>query len=112
MASPVRPDDELRPRPDRGVNPDPFMDPVTNGHDQPSEPHIENRPVARSNSGTTLLITAIIVVLAAIAYFMFAGSNTRTGMGEQTPAPTAPTQTAPTQPSQPATPPATQQAPQ
>jgi cytoskeletal protein RodZ len=77
------------------LNPDPRANPTP----PPStDPRVDNRTVVQSRgSGTSVMISAVVIILAIVAYFMFAGNKPAT-----TPEATPPATT-----SEPATPPAT-----
>lgn len=115
MANPDRvPDprlnDPLNPMPPAGSDPsDPRLNPA---NAQPGGP--DNRVVVQSNRGSGILIAAVVLVLAIIAYFLFVpGGTDTTGVapGEQPtatePATPAPDATAPATPAPDATAPAT-----
>lgn len=106
MATPDRvPDprlnDPLNPMPPAGSDPaDPRLNPANT---QPGGP--DNRVVVRSNRGSSVLIAAVVLVLAIIAYFVFVPGGTDTTAvppGEQPtatePATPAPDATAPAAP--------------
>jgi hypothetical protein len=110
MANPDRvPDprrnDPLNPMPPAGSDPtDPRLNPANIGGP-------DNRVVVQSNRGSGILIAAVVLILAIIAYFLFVpGSTETTGVppGEQ-PAATQPATPAPdaTAPAEPAPAPAT-----
>ena len=96
MANPARvPDprpDPLNPVPPAGA--DPFTPDARNPANT-SDPNVVNRVETRSG-GSSVLIAAIVLVLAVIAYFIFAP-----GTGETPPAPGEPA-TTPTEPATPA----------
>jgi len=113
MANPERApdpryDDPLNPLPPAGSDPvDRRPDPANT-----QDPYIDNRVVmSERRSGSGVLIAAVVLVLAVIAYFVFApGTSNAPGPAEQpaatepaTPAP-APDATAPAAPATPATP--------
>jgi hypothetical protein len=113
MANPDRvPDprlnDPLNPMPPAGSDPaDPRLNPANIGGP-------DNRVVVQSNRGSGILIAAVVLILAIIAYFLFVpGSTETTGVppGEQPaatePATPAPDATAPATPAPDATTPAT-----
>lgn len=108
MANPDRvPDprlnDPLNPMPPAGSDPaDPRLNPANIGGP-------DNRVVVQSNRGSGILIAAVVLILAIIAYFLFVpGSTETTGVppGEQ-PAATEPATPAPATPAPDATTPAT-----
>jgi hypothetical protein len=116
MANPARVPDP-RPDPSNPVPPagaDPFTPDARNPANT-SDPRVVNRVESRSG-GSSVLIAAIVLVLAVIAYFVFAPStdNAPVAPGEPattttepaTPAPTtpAPDATAPAAPATPETP--------
>jgi len=74
-----------------------------------SDPYIENRQVVRGTSGNGLLIGAVLVILAAIAFYIFGPGATDTAAPpSETPATTttpAPDAAAPTAPADQAAPP-------
>ena len=111
MANPARvPDprpDPLNPVPPAGA--DPFTPDARNPANT-SDPNVVNRVETRSG-GSSVLIAAIVLVLAVIAYFIFApaSDNTPVAPGEPAttttePAAPAPDATAPAAPADPATP--------
>ena len=111
MANPARvPDprpDPLNPVPPAGA--DPFTPDARNPANT-SDPNVVNRVESRSG-GSSVLIAAIVLVLAVIAYFIFApaSDNTPVAPGEPAttttePAAPAPDATAPAAPADPATP--------
>lgn len=115
MANPDRvPDprlnDPLNPMPPAGSDPaDPRLNPA---NAQPGGP--DNRVVVQSNRGSGILIAAVVLILAIIAYFLFVPGGTDTTSvppGEQPtatePATPAPDATAPATPAPDATAPAT-----
>ncbi|MGE0501132.1 MAG: hypothetical protein AB7I79_05650 [Rhizobiaceae bacterium] len=117
MANAARKSDEPRYTPDP-FNPIPplgadSVDPRTGAND----PHyVENRVSVQSErrTGASVLVAAIVIVLAAIAYFMFSGNDEAVVPAGDAPAVTAPETTtppvaepeatAPTAPADPATP--------
>ncbi len=114
MANPARvPDprpDPLNPVPPAGA--DPFT-PDDRNPANTSDPRVVNRVESRSG-GSSVLIAAIVLVLAVIAYFVFApaSDNTPVAPGEPAttttePATPAPDATAPAAPAPDATAPAT-----
>ena len=111
MANPARvPDprpDPLNPVPPAGA--DPFTPDARNPANT-SDPNVVNRVETRSG-GSSVLIAAIVLVLAVIAYFIFApaSDNTPVAPGEPAttttdPATPAPDATAPEAPADPAAP--------
>jgi hypothetical protein len=114
MAEPARKYD-----PDPAAGQDPF-NPVPRPSSDPaapeplttdigrSDPHVDNRPDARGASGNGLLIGAVIVILAAIAFYIFGpGATETTAPPAETPATTtapAPDATAPAAPADQAAP--------
>jgi len=118
MANPVRmPDPRDEARNADPLNPiPPAADPVTPGARNPAnDPRVVNRVETRSG-GSSVMIAAIVLVLAVIAYFVFApgSQNAPPAPGEPavtttepaTPAPAAPAPdaTAPAAPADPVTP--------
>ena len=83
MANPARvpdprPTDPLNPVPHSGA--DPFNpDPRNPANSQ--EPHIINRVESRSG-GSGVLIAAVVLVLAVIAYFVFAPADETVASGD------------------------------
>ena len=109
MANPARVPDPLNPIPPAEA--DPFTPDARNSANR-SEPEVVNRVESRSG-GSSVLIAAIVLVLAVIAYFIFAPAteNTPPAPGEPAatttePATPAPDATAPTAPAPDATAPA------
>jgi hypothetical protein len=112
MANPARVPDPLNPVPPAEA--DPFTPDARNSANR-SDPEVVNRVESRSG-GSSVLIAAIVLVLAVIAYFIFAPAteNTPPAPGEPattttepaTPAPDATAPAAPdaTAPAAPATP--------
>jgi hypothetical protein len=112
MANPARVPDPLNPVPPTEA--DPFTPDARNSANRP-DPEVVNRVESRSG-GSSVLIAAIVLVLAVIAYFIFAPATENTppapGAPETTttePATPAPDATAPaapdaTAPAAPATP--------
>lgn len=108
MANPARvPDprtDPLNPVPPAGA--DPFTPDARNPANS-SDPRVVNRVEARSG-GSSVLIAAIVLVLAVIAYFVFAPGSDNAPVEPATtttePATPAPDATAPAAPATPTTP--------
>jgi len=105
MANPARVPDPINdPRLNDPANPVPPADPFTTEARRPAnDPSVVNRVETRSG-GTSMLIAGIVLVLAVIAYFVFApGSETVTAPTEPAttttePATPAPDATAPAAP--------------
>jgi len=109
MANPARVPDPLNPVPPSEA--DPFTPDSRNSSNKP-DPGVVNRVESRSG-GSSVLIAAIVLVLAVIAYFIFAPAteNTPPAPGEPAttttePATPAPDATAPAAPAPDATAPA------
>lgn len=106
MADPLNPD----PRAKAPVHP--AADPTRPDYDPAAR--VDNRTVVQSRgSGTSVMIAAVVIILAIVAYFMFSGGDqvatpdapsapTATEPATPAPAPAEPT------PTEPATPPATE----
>jgi len=111
MANPARvPDPSNDPRLNDPVNPVPPADPFTTEARRPANDRIVNRVETRSG-GSSMLIAGIVLVLAVIAYFVFApGSETVTAPTEPAttttadPVAPAPDATAPAAPADPVAP--------
>ena len=97
MANPARVPDPLNPVPPSEA--DPFTPDSRNSSNKP-DPGVVNRVESRSG-GSSVLIAAIVLVLAVIAYFIFAPATENTP-----PAPGAPATTEPATPAPDATAPA------
>lgn len=118
MADPARRTDE--PRPDRPISPDPFnpMPPLTpeetaaaerRADANADERRIEDRVDIQSErrTGTSVLIAAVVLIIALIAYLVFASTEQDTAVPPEGPAMTtepageaapAPNATAPAEP--------------
>jgi cytoskeletal protein RodZ len=115
MANPARVPDPLNPIPPAEA--DPFTPDARNSANKP-DPEVVNRVESRSG-GSSVLIAAIVLVLAVIAYFIFAPATENTPPAPDAPAttttepatpapdataPAAPDATAPAAPATPETP--------
>lgn len=109
MANPDRVPD---PRLNDPLNPIPPGSDPTDPRLHPANTPVDNRVVVQSSRGSGILIAAVVLVLAIIAYFLFVpgGTNTAVPPGEQPaatePAAPAPDATAPATPAPEATTPA------